>query len=97
MDWRASTACLGYDTEWFFPVGSSGPALEQIEQAKAVCGRCAVSTYCLDRALATGQTDGIWGGLTEGERRELRRRQLGGRWLVNETTSGGPPLSPRPQ
>jgi len=56
----------------FFPVSDSGPALEQIAAAKAICVRCPVRDACLRYALATGQGPGIWGGLTEDERRGLR-------------------------
>jgi len=59
----------------FFPVGSSGPALAQVAEAKAVCRRCPVSGECLAWALASGQDDGVWGGLSEDERRALRRNQ----------------------
>lgn len=73
--WRHKAACLGEDPELFFPVGSTGAALERIEAAKAVCQRCAVSTHCLEYALETNQDAGVWGGLQEDERRTLRRRR----------------------
>ncbi len=72
-DWRDRAACLGTDPELCFPVGTTGPALEQAEQAEAVCRRCPVINPCLDWALATGQHAGIWDGRTEDERRTLRR------------------------
>ncbi|MGH8903996.1 MAG: WhiB family transcriptional regulator [Egibacteraceae bacterium] len=71
--WRHRAACLGTDPERFFPLGTTGAALEQIEQAKAICRQCPVITQCLDWALDTGQSDGIWGGRTEDELRRLRR------------------------
>ncbi|KAB1641153.1 WhiB family transcriptional regulator [Gulosibacter chungangensis] len=74
MDWRDSAACLEYDPELFFPVGNTGPALEQIDNAKAVCARCRVTEQCLQYALDTNQDSGVWGGLSEDERRALRRR-----------------------
>jgi WhiB family redox-sensing transcriptional regulator len=75
MDWRHYAECReGVDPELFFPVGTSGPALLQITEAKAVCHRCPVSAECLSWALRTGQDAGIWGGLTEDERRALKRR-----------------------
>ena len=74
MNWRNRAACLGSDPELFFPVGDTGPALLQIEEAKAVCGRCEVVETCLRWALESGQEAGVWGGLSEGERRALRRR-----------------------
>jgi WhiB family transcriptional regulator, redox-sensing transcriptional regulator len=60
------------DCELFSPVGNTGAALEQAERAKAVCAGCPVCGQCLDYALDTNQ-DGIWGGMTEDERRSLRR------------------------
>jgi WhiB family transcriptional regulator, redox-sensing transcriptional regulator len=73
VSWRDRAACLDKDPELFFPTGSTGRALEQAEQAKAVCAGCPVRTQCLDWALTTGQDAGIWGGKTEDERRTLRR------------------------
>ena len=42
MDWRHTAACRDEDPELFFPIGNTGPALLQIEEAKAVCRRCDV-------------------------------------------------------
>lgn len=79
-DWRPDAACQGHDVETFFPLGTTGPALEQAEQAKAICACCKVRPECLEWALATHQDAGIWGGLTEEQRRTLRRsRQHGSR------------------
>ncbi len=47
MDWRHRAACLTEDPELFFPIGNSGPAIAQIEQAKRVCSHCEVSDVCL--------------------------------------------------
>ena len=74
MDWRHRAACLTEDPELFFPIGNSGPAIAQVEQAKRVCNRCAVQDICLKWALDTGQDAGVWGGLSEEERRSLKRR-----------------------
>ncbi|MGH8908765.1 MAG: WhiB family transcriptional regulator [Egibacteraceae bacterium] len=73
MDWRHKAACLDEDPELFFPVGITGPALDQTERAKAVCRGCAVIAQCLSWALETHQSDGVWGGMGEDERRGLRR------------------------
>lgn len=72
--WQDRAACQGLDVELFFPLGTTGPALDQANQAKAVCTGCPVSPQCLEWALATHQ-DGIWGGLTDDERRTLRRNR----------------------
>ena len=42
MDWRDRAACLDVDPELFFPIGNTGPALAQIDEAKAVCRTCPV-------------------------------------------------------
>jgi WhiB family redox-sensing transcriptional regulator len=71
--WRDHAACRDTDAERFFPLGTTGAALEQINQAKHLCGGCPVRAQCLNWALETGQDAGIWGGTTEDERRALRR------------------------
>ena len=73
MDWRHDASCRDVDPELFFPIGTTGPALAQIEAARAICGSCEVQGSCLEWALATGQDAGIWGGVTEEERRTIRR------------------------
>jgi WhiB family redox-sensing transcriptional regulator len=74
MDWRHHAACRDEDPELFFPIGNTGPALLQIDEAKRVCQRCAVMEPCLLWALESGQDSGVWGGLSEDERRALKRR-----------------------
>ncbi len=74
MDWRDRAACLEEDPELFFPIGNTGPAILQIEEAKQVCRRCDVREQCLQWALEAGQDHGVWGGLSEDERRALKRR-----------------------
>jgi WhiB family redox-sensing transcriptional regulator len=76
MDWRHRAACRDEDPELFFPIGSTGPALQQIEEAKAVCRRCDVVDACLTWALESGQDAGVWGGMSEDERRAMKRRTL---------------------
>ena len=70
LDWKLKAACRDLDTSLFFPdsEADAGPAQE-------VCAGCPVRAQCLEFALATRQHDGIWGGLTETERRRLRRRR----------------------
>lgn len=75
MDWRDKAACRDEDPELFFPLGSTGPAAEQIRRAKQVCAGCPARLQCLDWAVVTGQHDGVWGGLSEDERRGLRRQR----------------------
>jgi WhiB family redox-sensing transcriptional regulator len=73
MDWVHRARCKDEDPELFFPIGTAGPAAAQIEEAKAICMQCEVRTECLEWAMATGQDAGVWGGLSEEERRALRR------------------------
>jgi len=73
MDWRHDAACRDSDPELFFPIGNTGPALLQIDQAKQVCRTCPVIADCLQWALDTGQEAGVWGGASEDERRLMRR------------------------
>ena len=73
-DWRQLAACRHADPELFFPVSAAGPSLDQITQAKAICARCPVRRQCLAFALDTMQDHGVWGGMSEQERR-LRARK----------------------
>ncbi len=72
--WRNRSICRDTDPDLFFPVGTTGQALLQIERAKEVCGECPVSSECLEYALETNQDSGIWGGLDEEQRRAIRRQ-----------------------
>ncbi len=74
MDWRHDAACRDVDPELFFPIGNTGPALLQIDEAKQVCHRCPAVEDCLQWALESGQDAGVWGGMSEDERRALKRR-----------------------
>ncbi|MFI5635774.1 WhiB family transcriptional regulator [Streptomyces sp. NPDC051664] len=78
MDWRLVAQCGSNqeDPELFFPIGNTGSALTQLQQAKEVCDRCDVTADCLDWATETMQEHGVWGGRSEEERRAQRRRRL---------------------
>lgn len=78
-DWRYWAACLPEDPELFFPLGTTGAASDQIQQAKAVCRSCPVQQQCLQWALNHHQDAGVWGGLSEDERRNIRRL-YGSQW-----------------
>ena len=82
MTWRDRAACLDEDPELFFPIGNTGLALLQIEEAKAVCRRCEVVDICLKWAVELGQDAGVFGGLSEDQRRALKRRDARARHLV---------------
>lgn len=75
-NWQAFAACRDTDPELFFPVGTTGPAIEQTENAKAICNQCEAKQACLEFALTTNQETGIWGGTSEEERHRIRRQWL---------------------
>ncbi len=71
--WRTQAACSGFNPLLFFPNGELGDGVAQATLAKAICASCPVSHECLEFAISTFQNDGIWGGLTEDERRRVKR------------------------
>lgn len=77
--WRNVASCRDTDPDLFFPVGTTGMAVVQIEEAKQVCMGCAAQLPCLEFALRSNQDSGVWGGTSEEERRHLRRTYLGRR------------------
>lgn len=82
-DWRHAAVCRDEDPEIWFPIGNSGPALLQIAEAKTFCRRCPSATPCLNWALESGQDAGVWGGMSEDERRALKRRNARARARSN--------------
>ena len=70
--WRAKASCASKDPETFFP-SDSKPTNPAVKAAKKICGLCEVRGQCLTYALENNETFGIWGGLTEGERRNAKR------------------------
>lgn len=74
LPWLTDARCRTEDPELFFPIGNTGPAVEQIEQAKSICRECKVSASCLEYAIKENQDSGIWGGLSEEERKSLKRK-----------------------
>ena len=72
--WRDEAVCRETDPDLFFPIVTTGQALLQIDRAKQVCNECTVQVSCLEFALETNQDSGIWGGTSEEERRDIRRR-----------------------
>ena len=68
--WQEEANCLGVDPDLFFPERGAST-----REAKAVCRGCEVRVDCLEYALAHGEKFGIWGGLSERERRRVRRQR----------------------
>ena len=67
--WRRQGNCLGVNPDLFFPERG-----EPTAPAKKVCAGCVVRSDCLEYALSTGEKFGIWGGLSERERRRIRQQ-----------------------
>ena len=68
-DWQERALCAQTDPEAFFPEKGGST-----REAKRICSGCEVRAECLEYALANDERFGIWGGLSERERRRLRRR-----------------------
>lgn len=73
LAWRVDAACKYLPTELFFPIGHGPRAQAQTGVAKAVCNACSVRPQCLDYAMAANAQYGVFGGMSEEERREVRR------------------------
>lgn len=73
LDWMRQGACVGVDPDLFFPERG-----RSTEPAKQVCRGCPVQSHCLDHAMTENEHFGIWGGLSERERRRLRSQRRRG-------------------
>lgn len=71
-EWMTRASCAEIPADLWYPEKGAN---QYVSNVKAVCGRCPVKRQCLDLALANGENEGIWGGLTVKERRQLRREQ----------------------
>ncbi|SNS01664.1 transcription factor WhiB [Geodermatophilus pulveris] len=69
QSWQERALCAETDPEAFFPEKGGST-----REAKKICTGCEVKAECLEFALANDERFGIWGGLSERERRRLRRR-----------------------
>ena len=69
LGWQERALCAQTDPEAFFPEKGGST-----REAKKVCTRCEVRGECLEYALANDERFGIWGGLSERERRKLKKR-----------------------
>src|SRR5260370_12675014 len=93
-DWRLLAACRHADPEVFFPACASGPSLDQITQAKAICAGCPVRRQCLAFALDTRQNHGVRGGMSEQERGPGHGRHLKAIQAATSTAQPPPRLPP---
>lgn len=69
--WQERALCAQTDPEAFFPEKGGST-----REAKKVCTSCEVRAECLEFALANDERFGIWGGLSERERRKLKKRAI---------------------
>jgi WhiB family transcriptional regulator, redox-sensing transcriptional regulator len=68
LPWASKAKCLQAEPETFFPEKGGST-----REAKRICALCEVREPCLEYALANDERFGIWGGLSERERRRLKR------------------------
>ena len=73
--WRRQGNCLGVNADLFFPERG-----EPTAPAKKVCFGCVVREDCLEYALEAGEKWGVWGGLSERERRRIRQQRARSRY-----------------
>jgi WhiB family transcriptional regulator, redox-sensing transcriptional regulator len=72
LAWQDGANCSGANADLFFPERGAST-----RTAKAICRECQVRLECLEFAITTGEKFGIWGGMSERERRKVRRdRQI---------------------
>lgn len=72
-NWQLQARCRDHDPTTFFGTDDSEPAAAETEaNAKAVCAHCPVRELCLAYALEAQEQFGVWGGLTERERRQYK-------------------------
>lgn len=67
QDWTADSVCREVDPDLWFPEKGQNAVW-----AKRICAGCPVTAECLEAALARDERFGVWGGLTERERDQLR-------------------------
>lgn len=73
-NWQRLAACHHEDANIFFPtITDRRIVADQVQAAKAICGRCIVRASCLQYAIENNERYGIWGGTTPRQRRGLRR------------------------
>ncbi len=70
MAWQDDANCKGANADLFFPERGAST-----RSAKAICRECRVRADCLEFAIQTGEKFGIWGGMSERERRRVRRER----------------------
>jgi WhiB family redox-sensing transcriptional regulator len=66
-------SCMSVDPEMFFPEDYEDRGVT--ERAKSICKSCPLTLDCLEYAMSDASLDGIWGGTTPRERKNMRRRK----------------------
>ena len=86
--WQEFSNCLGVDPDLFFPERGAST-----REAKDVCRGCVVREDCLEFGLQKGAIFGIWGGMSERERRRIRRQRALERQAALEVTAESQAIS----
>lgn len=71
LSWQDYANCRGADADLFFPERGAST-----RRAKGICTACEVRSDCLEYAIVNGEKFGIWGGMSERERRRVRRERM---------------------
>lgn len=83
--WSLDAACRGMDPRFWFPERG-----EITSEAKRICSECPVQPDCLDESLRNGERHGVWGGLSERQRRRIHRRSRQVTGSPSSVTGAGP-------
>ncbi len=70
LAWQDLANCRGADPDLFFPERGAST-----RTAKSICRECSVQAECLEFAIVSSEKFGIWGGLSERDRRKIRRER----------------------
>ena len=70
LAWQDEANCMGANADLFFPERGAST-----RKAKQICAECEVQVECLEYAITNGEKFGIWGGLSERERRRIRKER----------------------
>lgn len=97
-EWQVRGSCRGMKLALFFhPDGERGAnRIRREKRAKAICSTCPVLNQCREFAIAAEEPYGVWGGLSESERRTEAHRARRRRRKSSELRGSAPPQPDRP-
>jgi len=90
LQWQQAAACRGENAATFYPppfFERKDLRIARENLAKSICADCSVKQACLGYAMRTAEPHGIWGGLNEAERRDVRNRAIDNRVIDNRVNN----------